>query len=165
MQKPSKVLVRVSPKDETLSSDSVSSKLKRCPRWFGRIPATVLLDPELDDLAIRMYGIMTLEVWQGNVCYIGMRLLGELAGVSAATAMRRVKVLIERQHISVRGDIGLGQRNYYVLNSKAFAAKQATGVESISRGPSGQRRLTTVDITKPISTVRTRFPKVKAVTA
>ena len=40
--------------DETVSTKSVSRELKRSPRWHGRVPASVLLDPNIDPLAARI---------------------------------------------------------------------------------------------------------------
>lgn len=127
--------------DETVSVQSVSRKLKQSKKWYGRTPATVLLDPRLDSLAIHLFGILSLQVFQGNVSYIGMRLLGTLTGKSAATVMRRLKKLEAYGYIAPYKP-GAGKRSYYVLtHHPIFGQKQAAGVREIAASPSGGQRL------------------------
>ena len=128
---------------ETVSSESVTSKLKRSPRWHGRIPAAVLLDPGLDTLSVRVYGVLSLSVWQGNQSYIGMRLIAELCGVSAPTVMRRLATLEARGHIKTSKS-GNGKRSFYCLTSPVFGQKQRDGEHVIVSQPSGRKRLVSV---------------------
>jgi hypothetical protein len=131
--------------DETVSTKSVSRKLKRSPRWHGRVPASVLLDPSIDPLAARIYGILSLSVWQGNQSYIGMRLLAELCKTSPATVLRRLKVLESRGHIMAQ-KCGDGKRSFYLLNSEVFGQKQRDGVKEIVSSPRGGRRMVSVEV-------------------
>ena len=128
---------------ETVTGKSVSAKVKRSPRWHGRIPACVLLDPALDSLTVRIFGIMTLHVWQGNIAYIGMRLLAELCGVSPATVARRVKKLKESGYIATESVNG--KRSFYRLTSEVFGQKQRDGERVIVSGPRGRKRLVSVE--------------------
>ena len=129
---------------ETVSSKSVTAKVKRSPRWHGRIPATVLMDPELDSLAVRIFGILALNVWQGNQSYIGQRLVAELCGVSAPTVMRRLRKLEARGHVKAQ-KCGDGKRSYYMLASEVFGQKQRDNEKTLVSSPDGKRlRLATV---------------------
>ena len=132
--------VRVSPMSETVSGQSVSPKMKRSPKWYGRIPADVLLDESLSSDAVRVYGILALWVFQGDVAYIGMREIGRLSGLSPATVMRRVKELAAAKYIEVR-KAETGKRSWYVMTSPVFGQKQRAGVEELVSAP--RRRLVT----------------------
>lgn len=129
----------------TDSAQSVPRKMERSPKWHGRIPAQVLLDPAISADAVRVYGILALFVFQGNSSYVGMRRLGELAGFSQQTAMRKIAELSKAGHITVSKD-KKGKRSTYVLNSAVFGQKQRDGVEEIVSNPSGSKRLVSVRV-------------------
>lgn len=129
---------------ETVSAKSVSAKVKRSPLWHGRMPAAILLDPALSSDAVKLYGILALKTFQGNISSIGLRQLGKLAGMSPATAMRRLRELISTGHLKI-SKAGNGQRAWYELTSPVFAQKQRAGVETIVQYP--RRRLVSVRAT------------------
>jgi hypothetical protein len=124
---------------ETVSSKTVVARMDRSPKWFARIPARVLLDEEIDSTAVRAFGVLSLNVYQGNVSSIGIRLLAKLLRVSHQTAMRKLRMLEARGHITVEKS-GPGLRSFYVLNSAIFGQKQRDGVTEVARGPSGGKR-------------------------
>lgn len=130
--------------NETVSSQSVSSKLKRSPRWHGRTPAAILLDPRLDSLAVRIFGVMSLHVWQGNIAYIGMRLLAQLVGASPATVSRRIQALKDCGYITSKPVNG--KRSFYELTSPVFGEKQRDGEKVIVSSPRGHRRMVSVEV-------------------
>lgn len=165
MQKQSESLLRVSRNGETVLPESVSyiaetlslkditKKAKRSPKWWGKMPASILLDPQVDDLGVRIFGILGLKTYQGNVSYIGMRLLAELCGSSAATVCRRVQILEDRGHITTVKD-GNGRRHWYVLNSPAFGQLQRDQKETIVFGRGGTRRMVSVEMEKMSQSTR-----------
>jgi hypothetical protein len=108
-------------KDETVYEKSVSSKVKRFPRWHAKAPASVSLDTSISDSAFRTYCVMALRT-KGDRCSIGLRYLGRLLGISAATASRRVAKLIEAGHLEAI-ETGNGQRGCYRLTSPAHLRK------------------------------------------
>lgn len=98
--------------------------MKRSKKWYGRVPASVCLDLSLSSDCLRVYTVMTLWVFQGNVAYIGMRQIGRLAKLSPATVMRRIQDLVKGGHIVVKKDEN-GKRSWYEFTSPVFGQKQA----------------------------------------
>ncbi len=92
-------------------------------RRHGRTPQAILEDPELHSEAVRIYGLMAMWVFQGNVCRKGLRYLAKCIKKSPATAQRRVRQLIASGLIS-QGKTQAGERAYYVLNHPIFGKKQ-----------------------------------------
>lgn len=124
---------------ETLSGKSVSRRMKRSPNWYGRIPASVLLDSSLSAESVRAYAILSLKTYQGNIATLGLRELGKLLGISAATAMRRVHELIETGHVvAVRAKSGA--RMHYELTSPVFGQRLRDGERVLVQGDSGHVR-------------------------
>jgi DNA-binding IclR family transcriptional regulator len=102
----------------------------------------VLCDPKLSAYAKCVYGVMALNVFQGNVAKIGQRLIANKLGINKDTVCKAVAELVERKHIGV---IGKGrQRRWYSLLSAVYAQKQRAGVEEVVSAPSGGHRLATV---------------------
>lgn len=116
--------------------------MKRSARYC-KIPKDLLLDISISGDAVRIYGVLALWVFQGNVARIGMRRIGREVGLSAATVCRRLQELAAAGYISA-GSVKPGERAYYVLNSEVFGQKQRAGTEEIVSYP--QPRLATVRI-------------------
>lgn len=110
---------------------------------YARLPWSVLTDRTLSSDAKVVYGIMAGHVFQGNVAYIGQRLIADLSGFSPAKVNRLLKKLA--QYIDVRTD-GPGRRSFYVLKSPVFGQKQGKE-DVIVNGPRG-KRLASVDARK-----------------
>lgn len=127
---------------ETVSGRSVSSKVKHSSRWFARVPATVALDPALSSDAVRVFSLISLDVYEGRVARVGMRQMGRILGVSAATIMRRVKELLAAGHLRMSTE--KGKRAFYEATSPVFGQKQGKRTVVVS-SPKG-RRYTSVDI-------------------
>ncbi len=108
--------------DETLLANSVSTKMKRSPRWFGKLPAAVVLDKRLSSDAVRVYAVLTLKTMKGTVATLGMRHLGSLIGLSPATVMRRLKELVAAGHLT-HLPVGKGKRGRYEFTSPCFDAR------------------------------------------
>lgn len=132
---------------ETVSSKSVSSKVKRSGKssapWFARVPATVALDLALSSDAVRVYTLISLDVYEGRVARVGMRQMGKILGVSAATVMRRVRELLDAGHLRMRTESG--RRAFYEVTSPVFGQKQGKRTVVVS-SPRGDRRYVSVDI-------------------
>lgn len=109
------------PKDETVYEKSVSARVKRFPRWHSKAPAGVSLDTSISDSAFRVYCVMALKT-NGDRCSIGMRYLGRLLGMSAATAGRRIAELVKAGHLEAL-EAGRGQRATYRITSPAYLRK------------------------------------------
>lgn len=116
---------------------------RKTEKWYGRTPATVSFDLSMSSDAVRVFSVMALFVFQGNIVAIGLRELGKLCGISAASAMRRVKELEAGGHVRVKRGSN-GQRAHYELVSPVFAQKQRAGVEEVVETPSGARRMVSV---------------------
>lgn len=103
---------------ETVYEKSVSSKVKRSPRWHSKAPASVSLDKSLSSDAKVVYFVMGLKTKDCH-CTVGMRYLGKLLNLSAATVMRRVDELVRAGHLE-RIPVASGQRAQYRFTSPAF---------------------------------------------
>lgn len=124
------------------------------------LPDSVLYDVDLSASGVRVYCELAGSVREGNVfAKIGQRLIARKLGMHQETVGKALHDLCERGHI-MRAGKGLG-RHKYILMSDAFGKKQEENVETVRIAASGGVRLTTVDTEKPLSTVRTRFPKPK----
>jgi DNA-binding MarR family transcriptional regulator len=93
-----KTSITVSHLYETVYEKSVSAKVRRSPRWFGKSPATVLLDNSLSDLAVRVYGTMGLKTEEGS-CSVGVRYLARILNSSSATIARKIAELVDAGHL------------------------------------------------------------------
>jgi hypothetical protein len=127
---------------ETVSAKSVSSRVKRFPQWYGRVPLEVSSDSSISSDCVRVYSLIVLGAFQGNVVYIGMRQIATLSGMSPATVMRRIRELESAGHLVVKKD-SAGKRSWYELTSPVFGQKQRANVDSVLvSGP--RKRLVTV---------------------
>jgi hypothetical protein len=108
---------------------------------YARTPKTVLTDTALSDRSVRVYGVLAMSVFQGNVARVGLRRIGKLIGCSRNSAHRAIQELVNQGHISA-GAVNAGERSYYVLNSMLFAQKQRAGVDEVVSYP--HRRLVSV---------------------
>lgn len=123
---------------ETVSTKSVSSKVKRSDGWWGRVPASVLLDLTINSDAVRVYALLTLSVYEGSVARVGMRQMGKIMGKSAATIGRRIGELVAAGHLTIDAKRKNGQRGYYRLTSPVFGQKQGK-VDVVRSAPRGKR--------------------------
>lgn len=92
-------------------------------RRYGRTPQEILEDPEVHSESVRIYGLMAMWVFQGNVVKKGVRYFAKCIKKSPATALRRIRQLIELGLVK-QGAVNPGERAYYVLVSPLFAKKQ-----------------------------------------
>ncbi len=131
---------------ETVSGKSVSSRVKRSDvrsaLWWARVPASVALDPAISSDAVRVYTLISLDVYEGRVARVGMRQMGKILDVSAATIMRRVKELLAAGHIRMRTEAG--RRAFYEVTSPVFGQKQGRETVVVS-SPRGGRRFASID--------------------
>ena len=125
-----------------LSEKSVTAKVGRSPRWHGRIPASVLLDTSISSDAVRVYGFLSLDVYQSNLARVGLRVMGRVLGLSRTTVNRRVTELISAGHIR-KAPAKSGQRGCYELQSPVFGQKQGKVTELVS-APSGGIRFASI---------------------
>lgn len=88
-------------------------------RRFARIPESVLLDSELSPGDVKAYAVLSMHVYEGNICCIGQRRIAEMAGVNRRTLRRQLTSLAKRGHIST-SIVHLKRRNVYQLNSPVF---------------------------------------------
>lgn len=123
---------------ETVSTKSVSSRVKRSDSWYGRVPASVLLDLTISSDAVRVYALLTLSVYQGRVAKVGMRQMGKIMGKSAATIKRRIAELTVAGHLKADVQRKNGQRGCYELTSPVFGQKQGNAAVVVS-APRGKR--------------------------
>ena len=124
---------------ETVRKKSVSFKVKRSARWYGRVPASVSLDLSVSSDAVRIYSLLALSVYQGNIARVGMRQLGKIIGKSAATVKRRIVELVKAGHLKPNTGKS-GERAFYELTSPVFGQKQRSGVTEVVSSPSRGRR-------------------------
>ena len=136
-----KEYIRVPSMSGTVSVKAFHLRVERSPKWYGRIPASVLLDGTLTSDAVRVYGLLALPVLQGNVSSVGMRVVAGILHVSPQTVMRRIRELVAAGHVEISKGTGKGKRAWYLLTSPVFGQKQAADVKEIANGPSGQPRL------------------------
>lgn len=90
-----------------------------------------------------MYGFLSLDVYQGNIARVGMRLIGRLLDMSPMTVKRRIDELAHAGHIE-RHPIKNGHRAYYMLTSPVFAQKQRAGTKEVVSCPRGHRRMVSI---------------------
>lgn len=128
----------------TVTAKSVTSKMGRSPLWHSRVPAAVSLNLEISDRAVRVYSVLALKTYQGNIASIGLRQLARLIGVGRMSAQRAVKELIAVGHVKIQEGAS-GQRAWYELTSPVFAQKQRAGAEAVVEYP--RRRLVSVRAT------------------
>ncbi len=129
--------VRVPSKSGTLSDKTVPSRVEHSDLWWGRVPASVLLDPRLSSDAVRIYGMLALSVFEGRIASVGMRQLGKLIGKSAQTVQRRIAELVNAGHLATASGQA-GKRAKYELTSPVFAQKQGK-VNVVVSSPRGRR--------------------------
>lgn len=104
---------------------------------YGRIPDDLLADKSISDRAVRLYGIMAMYTFEGNVVSIGIRKMASVLGSGNATALRMVRSLEAGGYILIQAGVN-GRRSFYELTSPVFAQKQGK-VDVIRSGPRGSR--------------------------
>lgn len=103
----------------TLSAKTVTSRVGRFPKWFGRVPAAVLIDLTVSSHAVRVFGILALKTLEGNISVLGCRELGKLIGKSRSTALRYIGELVSAGHLEIVPSAN-GHRSSYRLLSQVF---------------------------------------------
>jgi DNA-binding transcriptional ArsR family regulator len=104
---------------------------------YGRIPAEVLTSAELSHSSIRLYGIMAMYVYEGNVVTLGMRKIANMMHVGRSTVSRLLQTLVKAGFVKANPKKA-GKRAFYELTSPVFAQKQGK-VNVIRSGPRGSR--------------------------
>jgi hypothetical protein len=102
----------------SLYEKTVKEKVGRFPRWHAKDPASVCLDQNLSDAAVRVYDVMGLKT-KGGVGSIGVRYLGRLLGRSRETVRLRIKELVSKGYLEVLPSSN-GQRASYRFTSPAY---------------------------------------------
>ena len=98
---------------------------------FSRIPEEVLLDKALTNGDIRLYAVLSMHVFEGNICCIGQRRLATLCNCDRRTIRERLTNLARSGHIST-STVKLQRRAVFQLNSTIFNryADAQLGVDS-----------------------------------
>lgn len=123
MEKVYKKSITCPTQDGTLSGNSVPPIAGHSVKWHGRTPANILLDQEMSDLATRIFGILSLKTFQGNIATLGVRKLETLTGRGRSIVHRALQELAKAGHIAPASKTR-GQRAQYVLTSPVFGQKQ-----------------------------------------
>lgn len=113
-----------------------SMKAERSRKFrYGRIPDEILTDARLSHAAVRLYGIMAMYAYEGNVVTLGIRKMAAMRHVGLATVHRLLKILKDCGHIATDRPAS-GKRSFYELTSPVFAQKQgkSTVIRSSPRG-------------------------------
>lgn len=108
---------------DTVSAQSVTARMLRSPKWYSKSPADVTLDLSISDRAVRIYFILGLKTFQGNISSLGLRQLGILLNVSSMTAKRCMNELVAAGKVQAINS-GNGKRMRYMLTSPIFGTKQ-----------------------------------------
>ncbi len=125
---------------------------------YSRIPTSVLYDKGLTPYDIKVYGVLSLHVYEGNICSIGQRRIAELS------EMDRRDVRKHLDHLAVRGHIAasifkLRGRHVYQLNSPVFgkfADGKVGGPERPQLGGPERPRIDTRLVSRPKSLRRVK---------
>lgn len=107
----------------TLPVKSVPPIAGHSVRWHGRTPANILLDTEMSDFGSRIFGILSLKTFQGNIATLGVRKLADLTKRSKSAVHRAIQELIKSGHVAQASKVR-GQRAQYMLTSPVFGQKQ-----------------------------------------
>ena len=97
---------------------------------FARLPIEVLMDTSITGDAVRVYGFLSTQVWEGAVSRISQREIAQAMQVSQSKISRILSDLIRAGHVTNRSE-GRGRRAWYVLTSSIFSQRQ--GKETILR--------------------------------
>ena len=104
---------------------------------YGRVPDEILTDKSVSHAAVRLYGIMAMYVFEGNVVSLGMRKMAALMHVGIGTIHRLLAKLKQSGYV-ISKPVANGQRSFYELTSPVFAQKQ--GKQTVLRSsPKGIR--------------------------
>lgn len=94
---------------------------KDLSRLFGRVPASVLLDPRLTAGDKEVYAAMALHTWGSNVCQESLRVLATMIAGDHTHVLKSAKRLVEAGHIAKEGRQRKGSR--WVLLSPVFSTE------------------------------------------
>jgi hypothetical protein len=109
------------------------------PAWaYARVPREVVCDSNLKFLDVRVYSVLSGDVWQGTTATIGTRLIADYLQASRRLVIESLCRLEQRGHIA-KARRRRGKRAMYVLLSPVFGQKQRHGAEEKAMGPSGPR--------------------------
>lgn len=105
-------------------------------RRFGRLPADLVVDARLSDSAVRVYAVLALQVFSGNVSAIGIRQLCRVMARGPETILKELRILEQFGHIrATKGENG--RRSRYELTSPVFG-KPGSGVEGELEMPASE---------------------------
>ena len=86
----------------------------------GMCPASVLLDPDLSDKAVRVFGVLALRAFGKSTVALSREELSACLHCSKSAAKRAIAELAERGHIEIVRTHN--HPNSYVLRSTVFSA-------------------------------------------
>lgn len=113
-------------------------------KLYGRVPVSVLMDPDLSGVDVRVFAGMARWVMQGDICCKSHTDIGLGCRVTPRQVRRSIKALILGGHICAASSNKPKAICTYQLNSDVFAQKQRDGVQEIVSAPSGGKRLSSV---------------------
>lgn len=128
------------PQSVPLIGDTLSDeKAKRAARKFARIPADLILDPQLKDRDVRIYSAFSL-LERNGVVNCGVRWIGQCCTFSRSEVSRSVARLVARGHIEVQ-ELGRGKRKAYRLTSVVFKKPEKESSEESPRVQASAARI------------------------
>lgn len=89
---------------------------------FSMIPESVLIDPKLQHLDIRVYGMLACAR-RGSTVTLGQRQIAERLHVKRRSLTRAIARLIEANHLKLSTPTASGHRARYELTSPLFVPK------------------------------------------
>jgi hypothetical protein len=92
------------------------------------------MDSELEDLDIRVYGVIAGGVYQGSTTKVGTRRIAECIHASRRLVVESIHRLEQQGHLRICTQ-KRGHRGYYFLTSDVFIQKQRADVQEIISGP------------------------------
>ena len=110
---------------------------------YARTPWEVMTDPELGNLDIRVYGMISGSTYQGSTSKVGTRRIAGCIHASRRLVVESIHRLERLGHLKICNQMH-GRRAVYLLTSEVFSQKQRAGVEEIVSGPGGSLRLASV---------------------
>lgn len=105
----------------------------------ARLPDSVLRDSFLCAESKLVYAAIARHTFKGSEVYIGQRKIAELLGMSQSSVSRRIKELLELNHIE-KSDSRAGRRSGYHLISNVFVKREINGGRNSQQGISATVR-------------------------
>lgn len=120
---------------------------EKCPiqaGHFARVPVGILLDRQLSDRAVRVYGTIARTAFSGPRVEVGIRGIGLSLGIGKTSIARAIQQLVAAGHLR-RVETVKGRRAVYELTSPIFSSsapeKSVRSVPTLNTcGRCGKRR-------------------------